>query len=341
MSASGSGEPLVNSTGPCPPFGDKIYAKVAAVAAAPGFISFLANCFVIFIIILFKKWRFFSQRLILYLAISAAIMSIGIVLQRTDYENQTKRSYFNFCIFAGFLNQVSIWMVINSVTSIVIFITLRIFTSISPSKCEPFLIFYILILPLMLNWIPFINLTYGKAGVWCWIRSQKENCEQYLFGRILQPVLLYIPLYVISSVLVVVYIVILIKLHCTRKQWRGKLDFETERFRRQIKQEIRPLMIYPLIFFIFNIVPLVNCIYTQVHPESHHPALWLLAGIAYPVQGGVIAITFSLDPETRRRLTAANFRAAFSECFRNKNIAEYPIQYVDTDMNLKEQLLAN
>ena len=40
-------------------------------------------------------------------------------------------------------------------------------------------------------------------------------------------------------------------------------------------------------------------------------------------------------------MTAANFRAAFSKCFWSNNKAEYPIQYVDSNMNMKEELLAN
>ena len=263
-------------------------------------------------------------------------MSLSVILLRADYEDQTETPYYNFCVFAGFFIQVSAWMVLNAVTSIMFYLVISIFSTKNPEKFELFFLLYTFIFPLTFNWIPFINLTYGKAGAWCWIRSLDEHCDKYEFGRILQLALLYVPLYIIIFLLIVIYLIVLIKLHLAKKQWTGKFDLQTERVRQQVVQEILPLMAYPVIFFVFNIPPFISRIYNQVAPR---PVFWFLAAIIYPLQSGVIAIVFSLDPETRRRLTLANFRAAFSELCTKYNIVEYPIQNISNDESLKEGLL--
>ena len=123
LKMSGSGELFTNSTGPnCPPYDQKIYATVAVVAAASGFTSLLADCFVIFIIILFKKWKFFSQRLILYLAIAASMVSVATIIQRVDYDNQIGSFYSNFCAFSGFYSHISSWIFLNAIIAIMIFL---------------------------------------------------------------------------------------------------------------------------------------------------------------------------------------------------------------------------
>ena len=343
-SMSGSGELFTNFTGPnCPPFDKKIYAIIAAVTAASGFTSLLANWFIIFIIILFKKWKFLSQRLILYLAIAASMVSVTTIIERVDYDNQIGPFYSNFCVFSGFFGQVSSWMLLNAIVSIMIFLSLKIFSSKKPENFEVLLLLLIFISPLAFNWIPFIQSAYGKAGAWCWIRTQKhpqdkDACGPFMFGQILQLALWYVPLYAIIFVSIVVYVIILLKVYRAKKRWREKFDFEAERTREQMKKEVYLLIAYPLIFFIFNIIPLINRIDSLTNSEPN-PTLWFITGIVYPLRGSAIAIAFTLDPETRKRLTVANFRAAFREFCRSKTISEYPVQHLEYSTELKEELL--
>lgn len=326
-SGSGSGEFPTNYTKPCiNPFDDSIYAIVAAVAAASGLISMLASCFIIFIIILFKKWKFFSQRLILYLAITAALLSLAMVLQRVDYNNQRSKNYENFCIFAGFLSQVTGWMVLDAVICIQIFLLLAVFTDKQPERFEAIFVLLIFVFPLTFNWIPLIHSTYGKAGAWCWIRSKNDKtCEAIRFGGVLQLVLWYIPLYVTMVVLVVLYVAVLVKLHSMKRKWTGDFNPHSVKKSKQMTREILPLIIYPLIFFVLNIPPFINRIHGVANPNDPEPALWFIAALLFPLQGGAIALCFSLDPETRKRLKVANFRAAFSEFCQSKKVKEYPI----------------
>ena len=288
----------------------------------------LASCFIIFIILLFKKWRFFGQRLVLYLAITSALLGLSFVLLRVDYQNQISTPYTNFCVWAGFVSQVTSWMVLDAIICITVSLLLRAFTGKHPERLEPLFFFLIFLFPLTFNWIPFIRLSYGKAGAWCWIRSRNDaTCERHTLGQVLQLVLWYIPLYIIMLILVALYVIVLVKLHRDKQQWTGKVDPQSTKTKERMSKEILPLLAYPLIYFLLNIPPFINRIHGAVKPDNPAPALWFISGILFPLQGGVIALAFSLDPGTRKRLTPANFRAAFSELCRSKKrtIKEYPI----------------
>ena len=327
FSGSESGENITIATNCTTPFDDHLYAIVAAVAATAGFISFLASCFVIFIITIFKKWRFPTQRLILYLAITAALLSLVFVLQRIDYENQTEVSYSNFCIFSGFLSQLIGWMVLNAVICITTSLLVTAFSNKRlTTRLEITFVFVIFVLPFLFNWIPFIESAYGKAGPWCWIRSlDRDTCSEYTFGTAMELVLWYVPLYVIMFVLIVLYVIVLVKVYRTKQAWTGKFDPQAKDAQEQIRRELVPLIAYPLIFFVLNIAPFINRIDGLIDPENPKAVLWFLSAATFPLQGGAIAIAFSLDPETRKRLTLANFSAAFRGFRRTGTVKEYDI----------------
>ena len=323
FSGSGSGE---NTTTNCTsPYDDHIYVIVASVAATVGFISLLASCFVIFIITIFKKWRFPTQRLILYLAITAALSSLASVLQRIDYQNQTGASYTNFCIFAGFLSQLTGWMLLNAIICITTSLLVKAFSNKKlTTRVEITFIFVIFVLPFLFNWIPFIEWAYGKAGAWCWIRAT-DNCMKFHFGSVLELALWYVPVYVIMIVLIVLYVIVLVKVHRTKQVWTGNFDPQAKDTQEKMTREVLPIIAYPLIFFLLNIPAFINRIYEVVNPDNPSPVIWFLAAATYPLQGAPIAIVFSLDPETRKRLTLANLTAAFRAFRRTGAVKEYTI----------------
>ena len=319
--SAGSGVVLTNCTAS---FDDRIFTILAAFTAAAGFVSLLANCFVIFLIILFKKWRFPTQRLILYMAITAALLSLAAVLLRVDYENQTGVAYRNFCIFSGFLSQLTGWMFLNAVICIMTSLLVTAFSNKSlTTRLEITFVFVIFVLPFLFNWIPFIQSAYGKAGPWCWIRSVDEDtCTDFAFGTAMQLALWYVPLYVIMIVLIVLYVIVLVKVHRTKQAWTGKFDPQEKDAQKRMRQEVLQLLAYPLIFFLLNILPFINRIYGVINPDNPEPVLWFLSAATFPLQGGAIAIAFSLDPETRKRLTPANMKAAFSALCREKDVVQ-------------------
>ena len=174
------------------PYTGHEYVIVAALSAASAFISLLASYFIVSIIVLFKKWKFFAQRLFLYLAIAAILTSLSTIIHRVDYENQTTDFYVGFCRFAGFMEQITAWMQLMAVVSITVYVfAYAMFRKRTESLVyELVYVFFIFAFPLLFNWIPFTVNGYGRAGAWCWIPSEDIfTCKKLLSGRILQFVL--------------------------------------------------------------------------------------------------------------------------------------------------------
>ena len=313
----------------CSPYYTEAYDNVAITSAAAAFFSLTAGCFVIFIMILFKKWIFFSQRLILYLAVAAILASISTALHRINYQNQTSEFYDRFCAFSGFVEQITSWILLNAVSSITFYMFANTVLKIKTEKYEVYYFLFIFVFPFSFNWIPFINSSYGRAGAWCWIRSEeRDTCEAFMFGQVLIFTLWYIPLYIIVSILVLLYIIILVTMRKTNREWTKNPTEYSKELKKQASREVIPLMAYPLIFFILSIPPLVNRIHNLVSPDNPSLGMWYASALSFPLEGGLIAIAYSLDPETRKRLNWANIRAAFGGCVK-KETAEYPVEYVD------------
>ena len=291
-----------NGTSKCSVFATTEYAIVAGVSAASASVSFIACLGVITLIILFKKYLFFTQRLILYLTIAALLDSVGYMLHRVDYthENEATRG---FCVFIGFFEQNTSWAELIAICCITVSLFVKATRHKDIEKLEKVYIFMIFIFPLLFNWVPFIQQAYGKAGAWCWIRSTTEDgdkCTTFTFGVYLRFILWYIPLYALLIILIVLCIVIIGKVSRDKLRYEGKYDPEAKRLQEQRQKEVQAVLWYPLSFFLIKLVALINRIHGAVADSPSLP-LWYLHAIILPLQGGFIALAFTLDPETRRR----------------------------------------
>lgn len=311
-----------NNTRNCSsPYDSHSYAVVAAVSAGLAFLSIVLILGVITIIILFKKWRYFGQRLVLYVSITAILVNVGIILHRVDYDNQVSEFYVRFCEFGGYVDQTSNWMLLIAISAIIAHSSFTLFFNKNTEKFELVYIFAIFVLPLLFTWIPFIKDSYGRAGAWCWIRSEvRETCKPFLFGSWLQFSNWFIPLYIIMVVLIVLYVVILAKIYQReRKQMVKPPDSAS-------KKDLLPLIAYPLIYFLLNVFPFVNRTYNLAREEPNL-VLWYFSALANPSVGAWIALAFTLDPRTRKRLTCANIQAAARDiCGSEKPVKEYNIE---------------
>ena len=128
-----------------------------AIAITSGSVSFMACLSAHLHHHPLKKWQTFGQKLILYLMISTTLLSLGIVLRVAFSGDVVNTTIRGFCAFAGFAGQVTAWMVINTTTAITIYIFLGIVCNKLTEKYEILYILFIFVLPLVFNWIPFIN----------------------------------------------------------------------------------------------------------------------------------------------------------------------------------------
>ena len=314
----------------CTIYDSRAYVYVAIASVASAFVSLLAGCFVIVILILFKKHHFFSQRLILYLAITTLLASISTIVHRVDYNNQESEFYVNFCRFGGFLEQNTSWMQLNAISSITIYLFVNAIFKKGTEKLEPLYVFLIFFFPLLFNWIPFIQGSYGRAGAWCWIRSKERGtCNDFILGRWLQFILWFIPLYIILVILIGLYVTILISLNRANRQWANEpSSMKSKTFRKLAKNNLIPLIAYPLIYFLLNIPAFMNRVQNYVHPNDPELALWYLSALISPLQGGVIAIAYTLDPGTRKRLNWIEIKAAMKRWVQKERYEEYPLEYL-------------
>lgn len=308
------------------PFDSPEFDKVAIVKIAAGCLSFLVGSLVITFIIVVKKWNFFSERLILYLTITAIPFSLASILNRVDFNDSSSPFLTGFCIFGGFLTQVSSWMTLNAITAITLYLFGRTVLNKNTEKYEWVYLVFIFVVPLLFNWIPFIYTSYGRAGVWCWIRSfDLDTCKVHLFGQWLQFGLLFIPLYVILLGLILLYVLIFTKTWHRRRQLQGKQDNpHSTKLIKKITNELLMLVAYPFIYFILCIPLLLNRIHTSVKPTQPNLLLWYLSALSHPMVGAFTGMAFILHTAICRKLTWTRLRAQ-TRGMTNK-VSEYPMR---------------
>ncbi len=316
----------------CETYQDESYTKVAMIAASSGTFSLVASLAVILVILVFKKYNFFIQRLILYLCIAVALNSASIVMRfsRAKYHTEANDLH-RLCVAMAFIDQTTLWSVTLAFTCMTFNMVMVVLFNKGTTVLEMGYICFIFFFPLMFNWIPFIGEGYGEAGAWCWIRSHnyQQNCSENKMGLVMQYVLWYGPHYLLLGILFVAYIVVIFRVIRKRYQWRGLYTTSTEDQTQQLvmKEMVFPIIFYPLGFLLLNIFPLVNRIYDTFHDPNY--ILWILHATFSPLQGGYIALVYVLDRETMRRLNLRELKAYLFH--RRTPVKEYPATKGFTD----------
>jgi hypothetical protein len=305
-------------------YSDQNSLNVAVTSAAISGVSLLACLSALFIVVLFKKWQSFGQRLIAYLLISTALLSMAVLLWRVDFDDDFTPADVGFCAFSGFAVQIAVWNVIDSIIAVTLYLFLGIVCDRFTGNLELLYILFIFVVPLVFSWIPFIHNTYGPSGVWCWIKLvDLFTCERLVFGQVLQLALFYVPSFVIFPFIILLYLVILCKLGRNRKRWKGIGDTGEDHSIRIMSLEIAQLLAYPLIFFLLGLPNLVFRVQLWVAPDRQVLAFLYLSVISGNLLGVANSLAFLLDKDTRHRLKWSHIRAAFKNYRSGKGISEY------------------
>lgn len=316
-----------NSSFDCTVFHSWHYVTVAIVSSSSAAISVLCCIAVISLIFLLKKHYFFIQRLVLYLSLAALFNSLSIVarLYRIGYKKEGDEALDDVCMIAAFVDQTTMCSLFMAFSVITFTLLMRAVFRKNTSRLEPLYFILIFFFPLTFNWVPFLHHTYGKAGAWCWIRAVNydDNCSEHKFGTYLRFALWYVPSYLLLVSMMLAYLFIVISVTRQKHRWTGRYDPEAIKIREQMRKEVWPLLFYPIGLFVLNIFPLINRIQDSIHDSQPVYTLWLLHAIFSPLQGGYIALVFTLDRETRRRLTFSNLSAILFG--RESTVREYPV----------------
>ena len=210
-------------------------------------------------------------------------------------------------------------------------------------------VFFIYVFPMLFNWIPFTADAFGQAGAWCWIRNEDiYTCEEIVAGQVLPFVLWYVLLYVILSILIVLYAILeywsrfIATIHTSGDGTKHKKITTNKR-----KSPDKSGHCYGT----FNLhpnqcSPLINRINGLVEPNNPKLVIWIFTAILLPIQGGYIALAYTLlDPDTRKKLKPARFKAAIKDfCQRIEKdsvVMEYPVKHLESSNSMVASVLCS
>ena len=176
--------------------------------------------------------------------------------------------------------------------------------------------------------LPFIGNNYGHAGIWCWIK--KEN-PSFRFG------VRYIPLLTICISLLLVYVYIFKhskKLVKTNSTIYNKFK---ERANKRYRREVKPLLVYPLIYVVLTIPIFIYRLYDATHPDQPPNFALLLVSVLFsPSVGFCNALAYAFYNKTIEALKWKNVKIAFySRIFGN----EYHVRPYSVDDRKSDKLL--
>lgn len=282
---------------------------IIGIRRATASVSFVGCLAMIILIWLFRKYQFFTQRLVLYLSIATLLDNIGFFMGGLYTDG-------HLCNFEAFWITYFEWVVLLWVCCITFNI---FFNAILYYKTETYeRVYHVIcwVLPLVIAVLPLaFHDFYGPAGAWCWI--QKEYMA-WRFG------IWYGPLFLIITLLFITYTVIIIIVKRRVRIWEGTYSPELERTKQILKEDVKPLRMYPFVYLLTSIFPVVNRIQNASDPDNPIYSLWILHCILSPLPGALNAVIFGMDQDIKSRLTWIQIKATFLSRLEGKiEIQEY------------------
>ena len=302
-------------------------------------ISFLSCCFVLFmigIIFLFKKYKFFIQRLILYLAIAFFINYLVTAADVTAIFANNSSTAMRYCQFSGFAQLVSSLWSILSTLSLTIVMYIQVVPKRNVDKYELLFLLVTFMLPLTFSWIPFTTSNYGPVTYFCWIsKTYDENCNRTINSALYRALFSYIPKVAIIITMIVLITIALVVVRKRKKHWHMNNSILLH---KQLESEVRMLLILPIVIVITNLFGLLNVIsnnYIEEKLESVSFVLLIFYTIGFRLQGVLITLVFTLDPDTRALINSNGIKAAFTELCTSKKddlVQSYEANPVDASV---------
>ena len=179
-------------------------------------------------------------------------------------------TYHILCIIEGFMLEYTLWIKLMFTFCLTFHLFCLSVFHVKFAQLEVFYVLASIFGPLLFIWIPFVSIngrgiTYGLAGAWCWIRKwQNNNASQNLEpGEIEQYTLLYGPalscLILCGVAVLVIAVVLICQAYNCKCCFRNDDEFQPllgdngSKTKRKILKEILPLIIYPILSFMFYI----------------------------------------------------------------------------------------
>ena len=298
--------------------------KLVAILSSGGFAGVLSCSMALVLLIFFKMYKTFSERLVLYLLLSGLFLASMIALMITGIPFDFSQHH-SLCQAIAFLLQYSIWILLLLTTFIVFHLAALVFFFKTLKKIEVFCVIFSLLFPLLISWVPFLHDTYGLAGAWCWIRVYGyADCRYYREGLIEQYALWYGPFFlllIVNAILTIAVLVVLCR-RAFRKQpnrapdvnedkrvrFQG-LNLEADKYKKALRDTL-PLLAYPIIYNFFSWFTLANRIRRNISPGSSFAA-WVIHAVAAPTWAFFVGVAFIVYVIGLRKLSKHSIKRAY------------------------------
>ena len=237
----------------------------------------LIGCLVIAgLIIILKKYKSTTQRLILWLSVCGFFRSLVYLLPHP------KKSQVTYCRVKGFFVQYFIsthllWALIITVNCLFIV------------KRKPHLQYYkwyhalVWIGSIVWSIIPFFSDSYGDAGIWCWIKPDTG----------LRFAMWYIPLFVLGFLMFLIHAYLLWFLKF-QNHLSNRSDDERTAHKRMCK-DLKSLLAYPFFYVLFYIPVFILRVTEKTNPNvKPNYGLTIAVVVLTPSLGAVYAVAFVL-----------------------------------------------
>ena len=316
-------------------FNGTVYMALSGIGVFLGLLSFICSILVVLVIILFKRYHYFVQRLVLYVCIAASINSLTIILQRIEHFEIGGHQNNYFCTLTGFLELYTSLVQLLSLLCITHGLYLSVVKQNPKKRWECFYIAFSLLAPILVCCIPFFNsihaygIGYSRSGPWCWIREKKINksdsCQQDPVGVVIQFGIWYIPLVLVTIIVLAVSMATLYRVHKSMdNHWQGPYDPDVFVNRGRLRKAIMMILSYlPILYLLTSLLSLPNAIHWALS-EDPEPVLWYLDGFVVPLRGMFLAVPYLMHTHTRKQISMNTIIAAFKRRFTRKRVTAYP-----------------
>ena len=293
------------------------YKALAAIKGSCGVVSILATLLVIFFIVLYKVYKNFVFRIVLYLALTNLIKAAFYVMQAgamQHYQGPTRATHEKLCIAVAVVLHYASW--INILMSFWISFTcflLAVF-EILPKNREKWWLGATVTIPLLVVFWPLIGDRYGMAGAWCGVKARNKDCRLNPWGVVAQFLLGYFPdvvVMVVDSLLIIITFVVV-----ARNYYRERAQYQPISNDRHLEptyleavKEFLPLLGYPIVLIALYTVPLANRIYNTTHGNQQF-VFWVFHALCSPLQGSGIAACFLCHPQILKKLRPSKIKEA-------------------------------
>ena len=255
----------------------------------------LASAVAIIFILVSKGYKKFVNRLTLYLIVAVQFFGVVSILQVVPvYHNgtvvATREGLEGLCAASGFLINVVDWMIMLIISWIVLYLVMVLVFKYSANairrKHEICGLVVVLILPFLINWIPFLKNMYSLSGGQCWMKpSVTSDCKYDNVGLAFIFLLVYGPEILVSIITFVSFVTILIVM--CRRALQQEQGLRQPSVHQQGIKEVLPLLLYPLIYFLLWMGLVVTRIYDAAQGRKFQYSLIL---IHYIISGVIILL---------------------------------------------------